>query len=153
MYRYDIPLSDLISFAERARSALCKSCCLLAVRFFRYLARSFLFQGLLDTLRVRSFFRVCSIPCAFVPFSGSARYLARSFLFQGLLDTSCVERSVPFQGTWGLLDAFCVQRSVPFQALCSLRSGSFFFSIARAESKTSSRVLRYVSRRLDLFFS
>ena len=64
MYRYDIPLSDLISFAERARSALCKSCCLLAVRFFRYLARSFLFQGLLDTLRVRSFFRVCSIPLA-----------------------------------------------------------------------------------------
>ena len=77
MYRYDIPLSDLISFAERARSALCKSCCLLAVRFFRYLARSFLFQGLLDTLRVRSLFRVCSIPCAFVPFSGSARYLLR----------------------------------------------------------------------------
>ena len=51
---------------------------------------------------------------------------------------------VPFQD---LLDSFHVERSVSFQALvCTCSS-------ARAESNTSSRVLRYFARRSAFFFS
>ena len=59
-------------------------------------------------------------------------HVERSVPFQDLLDTLRVERSVSFQA---LLDSFHVERPVSFQALLC--------SSARAESNTSSRVLRY----------
>ena len=74
-------------------------------------------------------------------FAGSA-HVERSVPFQDLLDTLHVERSVSFQA---LLDSFHVERTVSFQALLC--------SSARAESNTSSRVLRYFARRLAFFFS
>ena len=77
--------------------------------------------------------------------------------FQDLLDTLHVERSVPFQD---LLDTLRVERSVSFQALLDsfhvVRAASFqalLCSSARAESNTSSQVLRYFARRLAFFFS
>ena len=53
-----------------------------------------------------------------------------------------VKRSVSFQA---LLDSFHVERPASFQALLC--------SSARAESNTSSLVLRYYARRLAFFFS
>ena len=69
-----------------------------------------------------------------IALSGSALYLARQEVrsFQDLLDTLRVEMSVSFQA---LLNNFHVERPVSFQALLC--------SFARAESNTSSRVLRY----------
>ena len=69
-------------------------------------------------------------------------HVERSVSFQDLLDTLRVERSVSFQA---LLDSFHVERPVSFQALLC--------SSAWAESNTSSRVLRYLARRLTSFFS
>ena len=77
--------------------------------------------------------------------------------FQDLLDTLHVERSVPFQD---LLDTLRVEMSVSFQALLNSfhveRPVSFqalLCSSARAESNTSSRVLRYSARSLAFFSS
>ena len=62
--------------------------------------------------------------------------------FQKLLDTLHVERSVSFRD---LLDSFHVERPASFQVLLC--------SSARAESNTSSLVLRFYARRLAFFFS
>ena len=76
--------------------------------------------------------------------SGSARYLARREVCSFLGSAGYrARREVHF--FQALLDSFHVERPVSFYALLC--------SSARAESNTSSRVLRYFARRLAFFFS
>ena len=87
--------------------------------------------------RARCTFRTVAISLSF-----SSPFLGLPVPFQDLLDTLRVERSVSFQA---LLDSFQVERPASVQALLC--------SSARAESNTSSLVLRYFARRLAFFFS